>query len=135
MRTTFALSCLLLASPIQAQRLSDVMSKLSIHGYVSQAWATSEDHQIFGIPTDGTTDYRDLALQLRYDQSRENVFVVQLRHQRLGESPQAASMDDVTLDWAFYQRRFTDRFSLKVGRIPLPLGIFNEASGAAHGFV
>ncbi|HUP46994.1 MAG TPA: hypothetical protein VM779_15920 [Thermoanaerobaculia bacterium] len=135
MRPTFALLiCLCLSPQLQGQLLTDVMSKLSIHGYVSQAWATSEDHQIFGIPTDGTTDYRDLALQFRYDQSRENVFVVQLRHQRLGDSPQAESIDDVRLDWAFYQRRFSDRFSLKAGRIPLPLGIFNEAEGAGATF-
>jgi len=103
--------------------------RVSLHGYVNQAYAVSDEHPIFGIPTDGTTDYRDLALQFRYDQDRKNTFVLQLRHQRLGTS--AATPDDVELDWAFYQRNVSDRFALKLGRIPLPLGIFNEADGAA----
>ena len=122
-------ACLLAGGTLEAQQAPEWLSKLSIHGYISQAYAVSESHQIFGIPTDGTTDYRDLALQFRYDQDRKNSFVVQLRQERLGDSPR--SRDDVELDWAFYQRNFSDRFSLKAGRIPLPLGVFNEAGGAA----
>lgn len=112
-----------------AQQLPQWLANVSIHGYVNQAYAISEDHQIFGIPTEGTTDYRDLALQFRYDQDRRNAFVVQLREERLGET--SAPESDVELDWAFYQRNVSDRLSVKLGRIPLPLGIFNEAGGAA----
>jgi len=122
-------ACLLGSVTAHAQAVPGWLSKVSIHGYVSQAYAVSEDHPIYGIPTDGTTDYRDLALQFRYDQDRKNAFVVQLRHERFGELRRAD--DDIQLDWAFYQRNFSDRLSLKAGRIPLPLGIFNEAAGAA----
>lgn len=120
---------LLASAPLAAQTLADWASKISVHGYLTQAYAVSEDHPIFGIPTDGTMDYRDMALQLRYDQDEKGALVVQLRHQRRGER-ETASDQDVDLDWAFYQRRLTDRFTLKAGRIPLPLGIFNEAGGA-----
>lgn len=128
-RAAVVATAFLIATSLQAQEAPEWLSKLSVHGYISQAYAVSEDHQILGIPTDGTTDYRDLALQFRYDPDRRNSFVVQLRQERLGESRR--SRDDVELDWAFYQRSFSDRLSLKAGRIPLPLGIFNEASGAA----
>lgn len=120
---------MLASSSLEAQEVADWLSRVSIHGYVSQAWAVSDEHPIFGIPTTGTTDYRDLALQFRYDQDRKNTFVLQLRQQRFGESRR--ELDDVELDWAFYQRHVSDRLSLKAGRIPLPLGIFNEAGGAA----
>ena len=119
---------------MQAQQLPEWASKLSIHGTLSQAYAVSEDHQLLGIPTDGTTDYRDLALQFRFDQDRRNRFVVQLRHERLGVSPRARTTDAVELDWAFYQHNVSDRLSFKAGRIPLPLGIFNEARGAGTTF-
>ncbi|HEY0143841.1 MAG TPA: hypothetical protein VGF48_23340 [Thermoanaerobaculia bacterium] len=127
----FALVAVLGCLPIVAvgQQGPEWLSKLSIHGYISQAYAVSEDHQILGIPTDGTTDYRDLALQVRYDQDRKNAFVLQLRQERLGDSPR--ERDDVELDWVFYQRNVSDRLTLKAGRIPLPLGIFNEAGGPA----
>ena len=122
--------CLLAGTALRAQQVvPDWMSKISVHGYFSQAYAVSEDHQIFGIPTDGTADYRDVALQLRYDPDRKNAAVIQLRHQRFGES--ITPQDTIELDWAFYQHNFSDRLAVKAGRIPLPLGIFNEAGGAA----
>ena len=124
-----AVACLLGGGVASAQTVPGWMSKVSIHGYASQAYAVSEDHPIYGIPTDGTTDYRDLALQFRYDPNRRNAVVVQFRHERFGLRRTAD--DDVRLAWAFYQRNFSDRVSLKAGRIPLPLGVFNEASGAA----
>ena len=113
---------------MHAQAVPGWLSKVSVHGYASQAYAVSEEHPIFGIPTDGTTNYRDLALQFRYDANRRNAVVVQFRHERFG---QMRTDGGVELDWAFYQRNLSDRLSLKAGRIPLPLGIFNEASGAA----
>lgn len=131
---TLALAAVLLAMPVQAQQLPKWLSKLSIHGYVTQAYAVSEEHQIFGIPTNGTTDLRDLALQFRYDQDAKNIFLIQLRQERFGESPLSDLTDDVELDWAFYQRKVSDSFSFKAGRIPLPLGIFNEARGAGTSF-
>lgn len=123
-----AAACLLSSGLLEAQAVPGWLSRVSVHGYLSQAYAVSEDHPIFGIPTSGTADYRDLALQFRYDHDRKNSVVVQLRHERVGE---LRNGEDVELDWAFYQRNFSDRLSLKAGRIPLPLGIFNEASGAA----
>jgi hypothetical protein len=125
----FAFACLVGSAAAHAQAVPGWLSKVSIHGYVSQAYAVSEEHPIYGIPTDGTTDYRDLALQFRYDQDRRNAFAVQFRHERFGELRRGE--DDLQLDWAFYQRNFSDRLSLKAGRIPLPLGIWNEAAGAA----
>jgi hypothetical protein len=112
-----AFACLLGGGLAHAQSVPGWLSKISVHGYVSQAYAVSEDHPIFGIPTGGTTDYRDIALQFRYDPNRKNAVVVQFRHERFGE----LRMDDaenVELDWAFYQHNFSDRLSLKAGRIP-----------------
>jgi hypothetical protein len=122
-------AALLLPGLLGAQE-APAWSKFSIHGYINQAYAVSDEHPIFGIPTSGTTDYRDVALQFRYDPNRKNAVVVQFRHERLGEMTRDDT-DTVELAWAFYQRNFSDRLSVKAGRVPLPLGIFNEAGGAA----
>lgn len=120
-----AAACLWVGVAAHAQQ----QRQFSIHGYLNQAYAVSDDHPIFGIPTGGTADYRDIALQLRYDANRRNAVVVQLRHQHLGDSVNGNR--DAEVDWAFYQHNVNDRLALKAGRIPLPLGIFNEAGGAA----
>jgi hypothetical protein len=127
-RLAVAWVCLFSSRIAAAGELPDWLTKLSVHGYVAQAYAVSESGRILGIPSVGTTEYRDVALQFRYDADRENSVVTQLRHERYGDTERSDAV--IELDWAFYQRNFSDRVSVKAGRIPLPLGIFNEAGGA-----
>lgn len=107
-----------------------------LHGYLTTAYAeldrerpgqpVSADEQILGLEEDGTWDYRIAALQLRYDPAPKHTAIVQLSHRKFGDSPLSEIDDEVELDWAFYQYRFTDNLALKVGRVPVPVGIFNE---------
>ncbi|HUP60335.1 MAG TPA: hypothetical protein VNA69_07935 [Thermoanaerobaculia bacterium] len=129
-------ACMSVIAVLSMARVSrgEELTRLSVHGYLSQAYARSDGHQILGIGEDGTSDYRDLALQFRYQQSPRNVLIVQFSHERLGDSPVAKLKDDVEIDWAFYQRELTEKFSLKVGRIPIPLGIYNESRDAGTTF-
>jgi hypothetical protein len=69
--------------------------KLQIHGFLSQALAATDGNQILGIPEEGTSDYRTAAVQIRYQMAPRDLFVFQLAHERLGESPLAAFRDDV----------------------------------------
>lgn len=100
-------------------------SNLSIHGHLTQAYANSSGGTILGIPTDGTTDYRTAALMFRYKMTAKDTFVLQLNHERLGESPLA---DDhtVEMDWLYYQHQLRDSVLIKIGKIPIPNGIYNE---------
>jgi len=107
-----------------------------LHGYLTSAYSDyepdstapfrSSDEIVLGLDEDGTFDYRTAALQLRFDPNPKNTFVVQLSHRRLGESPIKDAEDDVELDWLFYEYKFGDDTSIKLGRVPVPLGIFNE---------
>lgn len=101
-------------------------SKISFHAYLNQAYAVSDGHQVFGIPEQGTTDYRNIALQIRYAISSRDHVVVQLSHERLGRSTINQVRDDLELDWAFYERDLADSTSVKIGKMQLPLGIYNE---------
>ena len=90
--------CLGLIGPVpavNAQALDGPLSKLSIHGFLTQAYATAEfskggptpDEVTLGIPEDGTFDYRVLALQFRYDITPEDTMIVQFSSRSLGASP------------------------------------------------
>lgn len=98
---------------------------LEVHGFLTQAWASTDGNQYLGIPGDGTTDYRSAALQVRYGWTERDTFVLQLSHEQLGKSPIQQFQDDVEADWVFYERRW-DRYAVRVGRVPIPLGLFNE---------
>lgn len=99
--------------------------KVSIHGFLSQAYAFSDGNQILGIPDQGTADYRTAALLIRADISPDDVFSIQLSHERNGLSPLQKTQADVKLDWAFYEHRF-GKSAVKVGRVKAPYGIYNE---------
>lgn len=110
----------------------DMLSKLSVHGFLTQAYGRASDKSatVLGIPRTGTSDYRTAALQFAYAISDKDRLVLQLSHERSGVDANAALRPDVALDWAFYQRRFSDSTTVKVGRLPIPLGIYNEIRDA-----
>ena len=126
-----ALLCLLGAGPaLGAEEVVEERpaepSRLRFYGFLTQGFGVSDGDTVVGIPESGTVDYRTAALQIRYLVSERGSLAVQLAHERLGESPRADMRDEVELDWAFYQHRLTDSTELKVGRVPIPRGIYNE---------
>ncbi len=124
---------------------SGSLSRLSVHGFLTQAWADADYTDVptgpngaplglspdlfeifLGIPEGGTTNYRAPALQFRYDMTSKDIFVVQFSSRTTGISPLQEFQDEIELDWAFYERRLTDNTSLKIGRVQIPFGIYNE---------
>jgi hypothetical protein len=101
------------------------LSKVTFHGYLSQAYAKSDGNQILGIPKAGTLDYDTAALQVRADMTAADSFAVKFRHERNGLSPAQKTVPDVALDWVFYEHQFGDS-AVRVGRVKVPLGIYNE---------
>jgi len=106
--------------------IAQTQSKLKIHGYLTQGFAITDGHQIYGITKKGTTDYRNLALQFRFDINERNSGVVQISHRRIGSSPLMEIETDVSLDWAFFEHRFNEVFGFKAGKILIPFGLHNE---------
>ena len=99
--------------------------KLTIHGYLTQAYAITDGPTLLGIPGTGTTDYRTAALQFRYAVSNSDNVTLQLSHRRLGRDIATSGEAPVQLDWAFYGHRFGN-FDVRIGRAPIPSGIYNE---------
>jgi hypothetical protein len=101
------------------------LDKLEIHGALNVAYGEADTLGVFGIPQKGTSDYRVFTLQGRYSIGRKDQIVAQIFNRRLGASPLAGAISDVTMQWAYWQHREGD-LTLKVGRNPLPRGLFNE---------
>lgn len=124
--TILVIVAALAASVRPASAQGTPLDKLTIHGYLSQAYARSDSLRVLGITRDGTTDYRRAALLFRYAMSDRESFVVQLAHRRLGDSPTMQVEDNVKLDWGFYQRKLASETMLRVGKAPIPMGVYNE---------
>ncbi len=98
----------------------------AVHGYVTQAAGVSRGGQTSGISAGGTADVRRAALLARFAPTLADRFVAQVAHRRVGASPAAAYHRAVKLDWLFYERALGDAARVRVGRLPIPWGIYNE---------
>jgi hypothetical protein len=101
-------------------------SRLTVHAHLTQAYGFSRGGLVTGLGRDGTADYRRAAIIARYDATPANRFVIQLAHRRLGDSPTMQFEDDIKLDMAFFEHRFRDGTTARVGKTVMPWGIYNE---------
>jgi hypothetical protein len=112
------------ASAMLAQEES--ATSLSIHGYLTQAYGMSSGDTIMGLTREGTFDYRRAAILVRFGMTSKDFMVVQVAHRRLGGSPTMAFEEPIKVDMAFYERRFHNGASVRVGKTSLPMGIYND---------
>jgi hypothetical protein len=108
-----------------AASAQSIPDRLELHGSLNAGYARARELPVFGIPLTGTSDYRVFTLQGRYALTENDQVVAQVFNRRLGASPLASAIADVTMQWAYYQHRAGD-FTFKVGRNPLPRGMSNE---------
>jgi photosystem II stability/assembly factor-like uncharacterized protein len=100
-------------------------SAVSASVFLSQAYARTNHGVLFGIPRHGTTDYRDVALRLRFTPTAHDAVVVQLRSQRRALDPRPLLRSDIDLDWGYYQHVFGSGLDVRAGRAPIPVGNWN----------
>jgi hypothetical protein len=113
-------------TPRFAAAQTDLAERLSVHGSINMAWGKSDNLPTFGIDKDGTTEYRAVALQFGYKIDDNDRVVTQFLHRRNGTSPLNDAEPDFFPVWAFYEHAFDNGAKLKLGRAPLPRGLFNE---------
>ena len=102
------------------------VTRLSLHGYLTQAYGKSSGGPTMGLTDQGTADYRRAAILARYGATPNDHFVVQLGHRRLGDSPSMQFEENVKVDMAFYEHRFDNGTNVRVGKVLMPFGIYND---------
>lgn len=115
-------------TPVDEEKDSapSLASKLKFFGYLNAAYGETDGHDYRGATNDGTFDFRTAALQVRFTPTANSEIVVQLANESVGESPTNELRDDLELDWLFYRHRFSNGTQVRIGRVPLPIGIYNE---------
>jgi hypothetical protein len=90
-----------------------------IDGFVAQGYLKTSDNNALGADPRGTFNFNSYSLLFKADVTdRFQVWSMLFSSWEI--------KDSVFLDWAFGEYIFNDRFHLKVGKIPLPIGIYNE---------
>lgn len=121
----YPLAAMLSALALQMASAQGISDRLELHGSLNAGYGRSQDLPAYGLPLTGTSDYRVFTIQGRYTLDENDQLVAQVFNRRLGTSPYASALPDVTMQWAYWQHRAGD-FTVKVGRNPLPRGLVNE---------
>ena len=120
------LATVALAVPAVAAAQDEADARLTVHGYITQGYGAADGARFYGLRSQGSSDFRLAALQVRYERDKDGL-LIQLNHRRLGESRIPEFESSVNVNWAFYERRTeSGNTALKIGRVPVPRGIYNE---------
>ena len=110
---------LFLAQTSHAYELGDY---LSINGFLSQGYIKSTGNNIFGESIDGSFQLNEFALTLNSVPMEKLRLSLQLLSRDLG----AEGDNDILIDWAMADYRFSDLLGVRVGKVKLPIGLYNQ---------
>lgn len=100
---------------------ADGIEGLSIHGYISQGYLKSDDNNYLAGTEEGSFEFTEFGFNVskKFDKLRIGF---QLLSRDLGEF----GNNDIELDWALGEYHFKDFLGFRVGKIKMPLGLYNH---------
>lgn len=112
------LAILLLAPQVQAFDLGMV----KVNGFLSQGYINSEGNNFLGETIGGTTEYNEIGLTVSTQINDKLRLGVQFLSRDLGPE----GNNEVRLDWASADYRLFDALGVRIGKVKLPYGLYNE---------
>lgn len=125
MKTRLVMSIMFLVVPWVAWGMD--IPEVSVHGFVSQGYLEStENNFLTSDSTEGTTEFNEVGLVVSSQVNDKLRIGAQLLSRDLGD----VGNNEIKLDWGFADFRHNDYHGLRVGKIKLPLGLYNEGRDA-----
>ncbi len=116
--------CLVVAlALVPATLLAFDLSQLRLNGFVSQGYMKTEDNNWLATDSvDGTTQILETGLTINVPVSDKLRVGMQFLSRDLGDE----GNNDVRLDWAFGDYRFDDALGVRLGKVKMPIGLYNQ---------
>ncbi len=97
------------------------VEEINIHGYVSQGYLKTDENNYLVNSYDGSFEFTELGINFskQFDKLRVGL---QLLSRDLGEF----GNNEIKLDWAMGDYHFKDYLGIRVGKIKIPLGFYNQ---------
>ncbi len=103
---------------------SDEFGDVDIHGFISQGYLQSDDHDMYFADTDdGTFEFNEMGINFATDLTDELRLGVQFLAKDLG----IIGNDEVVIDWAYADYRYRNWLGLQVGKTKKPMGFYNQS--------
>ncbi len=122
MRLKYSLVWTVLICLLPWQATAFDLGDIRLNGFVSQGYLKSSDNGFLADSEDGTFQFNEVGLTVNTQISDKLRLGAQLLSRDLGE----VGNNDVRLDWGFGDYRFADYLGVRVGKVKLPLGLYNE---------
>ncbi len=96
---------------------------VDIHGFISQGYLKSTSNNYLNAKTsEGSYDFSERGVNFSTELTDTLHLGIQIYGRDLGD----IGNDDIVLDWAFADYHWKDWLGFRVGRIRLPMGLYNE---------
>jgi hypothetical protein len=100
----------------------DFVESFQTHGFFSQGYLNSSGNNFLSDSLGGTFEFTDVGLNANLALTDDLRIGGQLFYRNLGNY----SEDQISIDWAMIDYQPFDALGLKVGKVKMPLGLYNE---------
>ncbi len=121
MRTLVMTVVLLCLAGAGAARAFDV-EEIEIHGFASTGYIKTDHNNYLVLSEDGSFEFNEAGLNVTTALSENLRVGVQLFSRDLGD----VGNNDIELDWALLDYHWNEALGLRVGRIKIPMGLYND---------
>ncbi len=113
---------LMLCVPVHASDWKDIR----IHGFVSQGWLDSDRNNYLSETQDGTFEFNEIGINFSSVLSERLRLGMQVFSRDIGNYYN----NDIVLDWAVADYRFSNIWGIKAGKVKMPFGLYNQIRDA-----
>jgi hypothetical protein len=123
MRKIYCLVAVVMVVLMPMSVLAFDFTDIRINGFASQGYMKTTDNNWLATDSvDGTTQINEVGITLTAPVTQKLRVGIQLLSRDLGDE----GNNDVRLDWAFGDYRVCDSFGLRLGKVKMPIGLYNE---------
>lgn len=106
-----------------AEYVAGLASRVKINGFLSQGFLQSSGNNFLGDSKNGTFEFNEVGLTFNAEATPKLRLGVQLLSRDLGD----VSNNEVRLDWASADYRASDLLGIRIGKVKLPMGFYNQS--------
>lgn len=129
MRWILGVSVIGMLSPASVNAL-ELTEDLEVHGFLSQAYIHTSDNNFFGRSDGGSFDFREVGLNAFWRVNGNLHLAGQVLSRNAGRESDSSPRIDFALADIHYYPSFSTRIGSRLGRIKIPLGLYNQTRDA-----
>lgn len=112
-------------SPTEDPPTLPALEGLSLHGFISQgAFVTSHSNYLADKSQEGSYDFTETGISLIKMVDARTDLGFQLFSRKIGDTGDF----DIKFDWFFLDYRWSNLLGIKIGRVKIPFGLYNDSS-------